>query len=345
MISWARIDSQQSSRGRDRRRRRSSVGQTATIAAALAALVALAACGKKDKDAGERGSAAAGGSAAALAEQPVTCPPGNAVKDGACVAVVTPEKIAAVAQQRSRIDELARQLDQIDAVSAPIDLMGAFRQLDPWKALAANNDRLKTFDEIVAALDNAVKVLRTFKAGLGQTAAQLGNLQGLLDQLLKDTGAPARIEQVRAQVSSQIRATVKTFADDVTQTIQSGLAPLELRFDDASNLVTLGCAALALGRAGDQARQLCDRASASFATAKKYLADVKARPAAVFEDVTGRIETELASLIDDQTKQLLDTAQAAVNEALRLPAAGGSAAPAGAAGSAAPAAAGSAAPR
>lgn len=289
------------------------------------ALLALVACGKKDKDApgGKQGGAEGGGSAAKPVDPPATCPPGNVVKDGACVAVITPEKVTIVEQQKSRIDELAALLEKVDTVAVPIDLMGGLRQLEQWKALVGKNEKLKTFDEIAGSLDTAVKQLRVFKASLGQTSAQLGNLKGELQRLLEDTGTAKRIEEVRAQISSQIRTTVKTFADDVTRTIQGALAPLELRFNDASNLVTLGCAAMALGRAGEKSKQLCDQATAGFAVAKKYLEDFKARPAALFEEVTTKLETELAALIDDQAKQLLDTAQAAVNDALKLPPGGG----------------------
>jgi F0F1-type ATP synthase membrane subunit b/b' len=289
------------------------------------ALLALVACGKKDKEAsGAQGTAEVGkqGGASKPIDPPATCPPGNVVKDGTCVAVITAEKVAVVEQQRSRIDELAALLERVDTVAVPIDLMGGLRQLEPWKALVAKNEKLKTFDEIATTLDTAVKQLRTFKAGLGQTSAQLGNLKGELERLLADTGAARRIEEVRAQISSQLRTTVMTFADDVTQTIQGALAPLELRFTDASNLVTLGCAAMALGRAGEESKKLCDQATAAFAAGKKYLADVKARPAQLFEEVTTKLEAELAALIDEQAQQLLDTAQVAVNDALKLPAGG-----------------------
>lgn len=285
------------------------------------ALLALAACGKKDQGGGQGG--AAGSSAAEKpAEKPLTCPPGNVVKDGACLAAITPEKVTAVAQQQSRLDELATLLDRIDTLALPIDLMGGLRQLDQWKAAVARSEQLKLFDDVAATLDVAVKQLRAFKGDVALAAAGLGNLRGELDRLLHDTGATRRIEEVRAQVSSQIRSTVEPLAKQVAETIQKALAPLEARFDDAANLMTLACAAMALGRAGDKAKAACDQASAAFAAGKTYLADVKARPAALFAEVTTKLETELAALIDDQAKQLLDTAQAAVNDALKLPPAG-----------------------
>lgn len=305
------------------------------------ALLALGACGKKDQDAASKQGSAGGSGAqggAAKPVDPVTCPPGSVVADGACVAVVTPEKVAVVAQQQSRIDELVTLLEKVDTVGAPIELMNGLRQLDQWKAYVAKNEKLKVFDDVVASLDVAVKRLRTFKGDLSQASAGLGNLKGELDRLLTSTGTAKRIEEVRTQISSQIRTTVEPLGKQVADTVQSALTPLTTRFTDAANLVTLGCAAMALGRAGEQSKALCDQATESFAQGKKYLEDFKVRPVALFQEVTAKLETELAALLDDQARQLLDTAQTAVNDALKLP-------PAGAAGSAAAgsAAAGSAA--
>lgn len=299
------------------------------------ALLALAACGKQDSGAGgKQGSGA--GSGAAKPVDPVTCPPGNAVKDGACVAVVTPEKVAVVAQQQSRIDELVTLLDKVDAVGAPIELMNGLRQLDQWKAYVAKNERLKVFDDVVASLDTAVKQLRTFKGDLSQASAGLGNLKGELDRLLTSTGAAKRIEEVRAQISSQIRTTVEPLGKQVTDTVQNALAPLATRFTDAANMVTIACAAMALGRAGEKSKALCDQTNEAFAQGKKYLDDFKVRPAALFQEITTKLESELALLIDDQARQLLDTAQAAVNDALKLPPAAAGSAAAGSGAAAAP---------
>ncbi len=292
------------------------------------ALLALGACGgKKDNDAGKQGSAE-GSSAAKPAERALVCPPGNVVKDGACIAAITPEKVAVVTQQQSRIDEAVKLLERVDTLAAPIDLMNGIRQVDQWKAFAAKNAKAKTFDEIVASLGTAVEQLRVFKAGLGEASGRLGNLKDELDRLLKDTGTAKRIEEVRAQVSSQVRTAVQPLAQQVTDTIQKGLAPLTTRFEDATNLVTAGCALMALGRAGDKSKELCGQATELFAQGRKYLDEVKTRPAALFDEVATKLETELAVLIDDGTRQALDAAQAAVNDALKLPA-GGGAAPAG----------------
>jgi hypothetical protein len=301
------------------------------------ALLALVACGgKKDDKGGTQGGAEGSGAAAAPADKPITCPPGNVVKDGACLAVITAEKVAVVTQQQSRLDELAKLLDKVDTVAVPIELMGSLRQLDPWKTYVGKSEKLKLIDAGVASLDDAVKQLRVFKGGLEQASAGLGNLKGELDRILHDTGATRRIEEVRAQVSSQIRTTVQPLAKQVTDAIQGALAPLAARFEDAANLVTAGCAVMALGRAGDKSKETCTKATEAFGQAKQYVADLKGRPAALFDEIAGKLETELAALLDDQAKQLLDTAQAAVNDALKLPAAGAGAAAAGAGSAAAP---------
>ena len=252
----------------------------------------------------------------------MTCPPGNAVKDGACVVVITPEKIAVVAQQQSRIDELAKLLDKVDTVGAPIELMNGIRQLDQWKTYVAKNERLKVLDGMVATLDDAVKQLRVFKAGLGEASGRLGNLKAELDRMMQDTGATKRIEEVRTLISSQVRTTLQPLAVQVADTIQNALNPLTTQLEDAANVVTLGCAAMALGRAGDKSKELCDKATDLFREGKKYLADFKTRPAALFDDVTKQLETALGALIDEQSKQILDAAQATVNQALKLPPSG-----------------------
>src|SRR5204863_342181 len=150
-------------------------------------------------------------------------------------------------------------LDKVDTVAVPIALMGGLRQLDQWKAITATSEKLKLFDDVVASLDGAVKQLRLFKGGLDQASAGLGNLKGELDRLMHDTRVTKRIEEVRAQVSSLIWSTFEPLAKQVTDTIQNALVPLEASFDDAANLMTLGCAAMALGRAGDKAKATCDQ--------------------------------------------------------------------------------------
>src|SRR5262245_21433090 len=123
------------------------------VIATLGLVASIAACGNKPEPGGGKGSA--DGSAAATAGAgPAKCPPGNVVKDGACVAVVTPEAIAAVTREQSRLDELAKLLDQIDTVGAPIELFDGIRQLEPWQALKAKSAKIAALDALAAGMNN-----------------------------------------------------------------------------------------------------------------------------------------------------------------------------------------------
>lgn len=283
-------------------------------------VVVLAACGGKKEE--------NGGAAKTAPPVPTVCPPGALIKDGACVAVVTPEKIAAVTQQQSRVDELAKLLEKVDAVAVPVELLGGFRQVEQWKAFAATNDRAKLVDESVAVLDAAVKKLRAFREGLGQASGRLANLRGELEKLLIDTSAAKRIEDVRQQISQQVTDAIAPLGAQVADTVQNALAPLIAQFEDVSNVVKLGCAAMALGRASDQAKELCTKAETAFADGKRFLADFSVKPAVLFAGVKTQLEAALVDLIDAQAKRAIDAAQTAVNQALKLPA-GGSAAGSG----------------
>ena len=291
----------------------------------------IAACGdkKEDKPAAEK-----------PVEKVASCPAGQVSKAGTCVVVVTPEKVAAVAAQQSRIDEVAKLLDKVDTLATPIELVNGLRELDAWKAFAASNANAKLADEVVAQLDNGVKTLRAFKASLAETQTRLGNLKGTLDKLMTDQGFAYKYEDTKAQVSAQIRALAEPFADEVTDTIQNAIVPLSAKLEEVSAIVDIACGTVRL-KGGDKAKSLCKDAKDAFFQATTFITDFKERPAKLYEEVTNTLETQLDQLVDEQTKKLLDTAQTKVNEALKLPPApAGSAAPGVAppAGSAAPAA-------
>ncbi len=289
------------------------------------AMLAIVSCGgKKDPGGtgGGTGSSADPGSAKPVEpEKPMTCPAGNVVQDGKCVAVITAEKIDAVVKQQTRIDDLGKFLDKIDAVSAPIELLGAFRKLPEWKSLTENSSDLKRVDELVEQLDNAVKTLRTFKASLGEASGRLGNLKGELDRLMKDTGTAKRLEEVRAQVSSQLKATMEPLASQVVDTIKNALAPLLKELDEVGDYIIAGCL-IAKRTGGPDAKTLCDKAKGLFAAGTVFLTDLKDKPAKLFDEVYGELEKQLTLLIDTESKKVLDAAQVKVNEALRLPPAG-----------------------
>jgi hypothetical protein len=286
---------------------------------AFVVVVALAGCSSK-KDSGGGGGGGTGSSEQKPVEdKPVTCPPGNVVKDGKCVAAVTAEKVEVIAKQQTRLDDLAKLLDKIDTVSAPIELLNAFRKLDEWKNLVTKFEQLKTVDEVVAQLDNGIKTLRTFKAGLGEASGRLGNLKTELDRLMKDTGAARKLEEVRAQVSSQIRTAVEPLANQVTDTIRNALVPLNEKLEQVQAGLEIACASIKLGGGGDQAKDLCKQAKAAFVAGLEYLTDFKERPAKLFDEVTAELEKQFELLIDAEVKKAIDVAQVKVNEALKLP--------------------------
>jgi hypothetical protein len=302
-------------------------------------LSVAAACGGKKKDEPGTGS----GSTAKTVEPPppMNCPPGNVVQDGKCVVVITPEKVAVVQQQQTRIDDLAKLLDQIDAVSAPIELLDGFRQLPQWKTLADKSQKLKVADTVVATLNEAVKKLRELKGHLGEASVRLGNLKGELDKLLTDPGVAKQIEEVRTKVSTELRAAIEPLAMNVKDTIQNALTPLATQLNDMADLVMGACAMAKLSGGGDKMKEMCDGARAIFDKGRTFVEDFKTKPAALFTDISSKLEAELDLLVDAAAKQAIDVAQQAVNDALKLPPGGsgsGSAAPAAGSGSAAPAA-------
>jgi hypothetical protein len=288
-------------------------------ALALLVMVAALGCGKK---ADESGAGSAGKPVEPAA--PATCPPGNVVKDGACVVVITPEKVAAVQAQATRLDDLAKFLDKVDDLAAPVELLNGFRQLDEWKQLKAKSDKLEIVDKVVASLDDGVKQLRAFKGSLGEASARLGNLKGELDRQLKETGAAKKLEEVRAQISSQLRAAIEPLAQQVQDTITKAIAPLEQQLGDTADLVIGACAMAKLSGGGDKLKTLCGQAKDVFAKATTYLADLKGKPAALYNELYKELQTQLGILVDTETQKLLDAAQAKVNDALKLPAAAGS---------------------
>ncbi len=279
----------------------------------LVGVFAVAACSGKsqDKPAGEK-----------AVEKPVTCAAGQVSKDGTCVVAVTAQQIAAVAQQQSRIDEAAKLLDQADTLAAPVELINGLRGLDAWKALAATNDNAKLADELVAQLDNAVKTLRTFKASLGEVSTRVGNLKGELDKLMTDTGATRKLADVQTQISAQVKAAVEPFAAQVTDTIKNAIAPLDQKLTEVSAIVGIACGTVTL-KGGDQAKAVCKDATATMGKATTYFADFKTRPAALYDELSKTLATQLDLLVDATTKQALAAAQTQVNEALKLPASAG----------------------
>ena len=294
-----------------------------TILVTLVLSLALVACGgKKKEDDGSGGGT--GGSAAKVVEppKPASCPAGHVAQGGTCIPAVTPEKVAVVQQQQSRIDELAKLLDQVELVAAPVELLDGFRQLPQWKQLAEKSDKLKVADTVVATLNDAVKKLRELKGHLGEASQRLGNLRGELDKILNDPATVRTIEEVRTKVSTELRSAIEPLAANVKDTIQNALTPLVTQLNDMADLVIGACAMAKLSGGGDKMKQMCDSAKVVFEKGRQFVEDFKTQPAMIFTDITTKLETELALLVDAAAKQAIDTAQQTVNEALRLPPSG-----------------------
>ncbi len=233
--------------------------------------------------------------------------------------VITAEQIEIVKAQQSRLDELGKLLDKVDAVATPVEIANAFRQLDEWKGLVGKFDKLAAVDTLVGELDNAVKSLRTFRAGLDQTEARLGNLAGELEKWMKESGTGAKLADVRAKVSADVRAAIEPFAQQTGDVIANAMQPLMSKLDQVEGLLEIGCGGLKISGASDAAKKQCDSAKTAFAAGKTYLAGLKDKPVQLFNDVSTAVEGALVTLYDEATKQAIDAAQAQVNELLKLP--------------------------
>ncbi len=293
---------------------------------ALVIALAAGACSSK-KDAGGSGTAGSGTAAPAAASDAaaaaLTCPPGNLVRDGACVEVINAGTVAAVAVQKTRLDELAIRLGTLDSLTAPLEVLRAFRELDQWKALTAKVSQLKVVDDMVGQIDGGLQALRGFSGQLGEISARLGNLNRELERLMTQTGATAALADVRAQVSRKVRDTVEPLAGQVSTAIRDGIAPIRAQLEKAGALIDLACASLTLSGGSDASKALCKQAKDAFATGTASIDELAGWPAKLFDGVAVELETQLDALLDDGAKQAIDAAQTLVNDALRLPAGAG----------------------
>lgn len=232
---------------------------------------------------------------------------------------ITTAQIDAVKAQQSRLDELGLLLDKVDAIATPVEIANQFRQLEEWKGLVGKFDQLKTVDTLVGEMDNAVKTLRTFRAGLDQAEARLGNLAAELDKWMKESGTGAKLADVRAKVSADVRAALEPLAQQTGDVIANALQPLMAKLDQVEGLMEVGCGGLKISGGSEAAKKQCDSAKVAFAAGKTYLASLKDRPVQLFNEVSTAIETALVNLYDEATKQAIDAAQTQVNELLKLP--------------------------
>jgi hypothetical protein len=256
--------------------------------------------------------------AIAPAPPPITCPPGSAIDNGACVTVVTAEKVDAVAAQASRLDDLATFLDKAAVMEAPIELLGGFRQLDAWKKIASMSDKFKIVDEIAAALDTGVKQIRSFKSTLGTSSAKLTDLKSQLNTLLQTPAVAQPLAQLQTDVASKLRSVMQPLEEQITSVTQTTLGPMIEKFSDMGDMV-LGACAMSKSAGGDSLKKLCGQAKDVFGQASTFLGEFKGKPLALLGQVTGELQGKLTNLLDAESTKLLAEAQTRVNALLNIP--------------------------
>jgi hypothetical protein len=299
----------------------------------LLCVVAALGCGKKQEPTDQNAKNADNAKPKPV-EPAMSCPPGSAVKDGACVAVITPDKVAAIGQQQSRLDELAKLLDAADNVAAPVELLDGFRQLDGWKTVLKANPKLQIVDDTVAMLKDGVAQLHALRGSLGEASQRLGNLKGELDHVMQQSGTAQSLADLQGKVKADLQGMIAPLETQVTATIQKVIVPVTQQLNDTADLVVGACAMAKMSGGGDKLKALCGQAKDVFGKATAFLNDFKDRPATLFDQFTTTLEQQLGLLVDSESKQLLDGAQARVNAVLKLPPAAAGSGSASASGSA-----------
>ncbi len=301
--------------------------------AAITVAVALVGCKSKTNPGPTAGS---GSSQPVQPPGPaaIQCPPGNAIANNVCVPAVTAEKIEAVGQQASRVDELAKLLDKAEVLSAPIELLGGLRQLDVWKNLVKLNKKLLVVDEVAAGLDSGIKELRTLKITLTESATKLGDLRGFLEGVMKQPAVALPLATLQADIAMRLRGVLEPLEAQITNVAQSKLVPAAQKLTDVADMVIGACAMGKATGGGDSLKQLCDQAKLAFGPAQAFLADFKTQPMALFTQLTDTLETKLSNLLDEKTQLVLTEAQTRITALLKLPAIDNAAGSGSAAGSA-----------
>jgi hypothetical protein len=283
-----------------------------------ALLLATAACGKKgDSDS----SKTVEQKTPDTPPPPPTCAKGQVADNGKCVPLpVTPDKIAAVKQTADKLAEIDELLAKVDTVSAPIELLNAFRQLDAWKKMAATNDKFADAEKIVVTLDTAAKQLRAFRTQVAASRTQLTDLSATLQKAYDDSGAGKTLADLRTQISSEVKAAIAPLETQVTATVQNAITPTLIELTKVSDLLEAGCAILKVSGGSPESKELCAKSKDVFAQALTYVKSLEGKPVTFFTDLTTQLDTQLADLVDAEVKSLLTDADARLKKALTAPA-------------------------
>lgn len=295
------------------------------VKAIALALLAVSACKSNNNNGSAAPSNGSGAPAVGAAAPSPACPVGNALDAGKCVEAVTAEKVAAVDKQASRIDEMVTLLAKVDQLSAPIELLNGLRQQEAWTQLTKAYSGLATVNDIVGMLDTGVKELRALSTTLNTSKAALTDLKAQLNGLMTSPAVAKPLADVQALVSAKVEAAVAPLAAQIAKVGESVLSPALAKFNDIGDMV-IGACAVGKATGGPALKDLCTKARDVFTTANAFLAEVKTKPVALFDQVANDLKSSLANLVTSEANQAISNAQKQLNALLKLPAAGGAAA-------------------
>lgn len=249
---------------------------------------------------------------------PVRCPAGSVVESGACVAVVTAEKVQVVEQQKAKLDELAQLLARSEVITAPAALLDEVRQSELWKKLAARSSQLASADELMASLGVAAAQLRGLKDQLGEASASVAELERELQTVMVEGDRAQRLADVQERVSRKLRELVGPLQRQVKTTVEKVGGPLAEQLGALGDKISGACTVSKVTGGSDALKAACGKAKDAFGGAVAFLVEVKDKPAALFQDVTGTLERELGTLVDEETRSAVDRAQTSVKAAAEL---------------------------
>jgi DNA repair exonuclease SbcCD ATPase subunit len=278
----------------------------ALLSAALVFLLPLAGCGKKDDDKTQETPKGTDVPA-------VTCDKGQVAEGDKCVAVITPEKVEAVRQQASKLDEIQQKLDKIKVLAAPIDLMDAIRKLEAWQTAAKTSDKFKQVDEMIVQLKAGTDQLKKFNEQLKASKAKITDLGNTLNQIYEGTGAAKTLQAAKLQVSTELRAAIEPLQAQVVEAMKA----IEPAFEELKKLEDILDAVCGVGKlsgAGSDFEKLCETGEEAFEKAVDFLEENKDAPRTILMDTVTALETQLDSLVTTEAKKLMDDAEAKVKE-------------------------------
>lgn len=273
----------------------------------LALLCILSACGGKASDDDAKWQPEPGAK---------SCGPGMVLKGADCAAVVTKDQVAAVSAAQAKVDDLAKMLDAVDAITAPVQLLDTLRALDEWKTLADHSDKLKAVDDLVAQLSAASAQVHALQTTLKSSSTRLQKLSSALTVITTNTGPARKLENVQQQVNAALGGVVADLQPQVVAALAKVTPALSAQLDDISDAL-LGACTFVKFLGGDKVKEVCGSARDTFKKAQRFVDDVADRPAKVVGDVAQALTSQLGELSNAETQQIAKRAQDAVDAAIK----------------------------